>query len=369
MKKKAALKQNPAGYADLLKKVKRTLALGRQKVERETVKTYWLTGKIIHDHFLASKGRADYGKKVFEKLAEDLELDPSVLRRTVKFYETYPIQAAWPELSWGHFRKLMTIPNKKLRLEYTARANKEKWTVLDLERKVDAELTPDNAEGGGSLPEKKKPGARKSKIPVLKGKCGKLYHYRIRRPDTLHRNPQAPGGTSGRPAAFAKGNPDLLEVDLGFKTSRELASVASAELEKGDYVKSLKTDHEWEYSVEKMEASEADLYTYKASLERVVDGDTLLVHIDLGFGIWLRQYLRLRGVNTPEINTSEGLNARNYLRHRFEKISWFVMTSSRSDKYDRYLADVWLPDPKKEDAFLLLNQELLDQKIAVLAPS
>ena len=36
------------------------------------------------------------------------------------------------------------------------------------------------------------------------------------------------------------------------------------------------------------------LFTYQAYVERVVDGGTLLVQVDLGFGLWTRQYLRQR---------------------------------------------------------------------------
>ena len=39
--------------------------------------------------------------------------------------------------------------------------------------------------------------------------------------------------------------------------------------------------------------TESDLYTYKAYIEKVVDGDTLLVEIDLGFDTSIRGYLRL----------------------------------------------------------------------------
>ena len=39
---------------------------------------------------------------------------------------------------------------------------------------------------------------------------------------------------------------------------------------------------------------------------RVVDGDTVDVDIDLGFGVWLRkQRIRLYGIDTPEFRTSD----------------------------------------------------------------
>ena len=47
-----------------------------------------------------------------------------------------------------------------------------------------------------------------------------------------------------------------------------------------------------------------NLYQYKVSVSRVVDGDTVDVDVDLGFGVWLRnERVRLAGVDTPEIRT------------------------------------------------------------------
>ena len=45
-------------------------------------------------------------------------------------------------------------------------------------------------------------------------------------------------------------------------------------------------------------------YTYKCTLDRVIDGDTIDVHIDLGFDVWLnKQRVRLAGIDTPESRT------------------------------------------------------------------
>ena len=45
-------------------------------------------------------------------------------------------------------------------------------------------------------------------------------------------------------------------------------------------------------------------YYYRCEVERVVDGDTIDVHIDLGFKVILRkQRLRLAGIDTPESRT------------------------------------------------------------------
>ena len=42
------------------------------------------------------------------------------------------------------------------------------------------------------------------------------------------------------------------------------------------------------------------MFEYKCKLVKVVDGDTVDVDIDLGFGVWLQnQRIRLYGIDTP----------------------------------------------------------------------
>ena len=47
------------------------------------------------------------------------------------------------------------------------------------------------------------------------------------------------------------------------------------------------------------------MYTYKARLIRVIDGDTVDAEIDLGFDVFVRQRIRLFGINTPESRTTD----------------------------------------------------------------
>ena len=48
------------------------------------------------------------------------------------------------------------------------------------------------------------------------------------------------------------------------------------------------------------------MYEYRATILRVVDGDTVDVDIDLGFGIWQRsERVRIMGIDTPESRTSD----------------------------------------------------------------
>ena len=50
------------------------------------------------------------------------------------------------------------------------------------------------------------------------------------------------------------------------------------------------------------------MYEYKVNILKVVDGDTVDVDIDLGFGVWLRnERVRLAGIDTPESSTSDAI--------------------------------------------------------------
>ena len=48
------------------------------------------------------------------------------------------------------------------------------------------------------------------------------------------------------------------------------------------------------------------MYEYRAMIRRVVDGDTVDVDIDLGFGVWLKdERVRIMGIDTPESRTRD----------------------------------------------------------------
>ena len=48
------------------------------------------------------------------------------------------------------------------------------------------------------------------------------------------------------------------------------------------------------------------MYEYKVKILRVVDGDTVDVDIDLGFGVWLKkERVRIMGIDTPESRTRD----------------------------------------------------------------
>ena len=50
------------------------------------------------------------------------------------------------------------------------------------------------------------------------------------------------------------------------------------------------------------------MYEYRCKVRRIVDGDTVDVDIDLGFGVWLNdERVRIMGIDTPESRTSDSV--------------------------------------------------------------
>ena len=88
------------------------------------------------------------------------------------------------------------------------------------------------------------------------------------------------------------------------------------------------------------------MYHYRARLDRVIDGDTIDVDIDLGFDVWLKkQRLRLHGIDTPESRTRNkeekalGLAAKARLTELCSKD--LSLVSHGKGKYGRILAEVY----------------------------
>ena len=107
------------------------------------------------------------------------------------------------------------------------------------------------------------------------------------------------------------------------------------------------------------------MYTYKAIVKRIYDGDTITVDIDLGFGIIFKdQTIRLLGIDTPELRgeeRSDGLKSRSFVVERLPINSEVIITTvkDRKEKFGRYLATVYYGDDMKN-----LNEELLQNGMA-----
>jgi|TARA_Y100000310_G_scaffold145881_1_gene145281 micrococcal nuclease len=92
------------------------------------------------------------------------------------------------------------------------------------------------------------------------------------------------------------------------------------------------------------------MYQYKATLNRIIDGDTIDVNVDLGFDVKIKQRVRLYGINTPEVRTKDlnekkkGLEATEYLKKILPKEFVIETILNKRGKYGRVLGILWVKD-------------------------
>ena len=96
-------------------------------------------------------------------------------------------------------------------------------------------------------------------------------------------------------------------------------------------------------------ANNPDAFVYQAELERVVDGDTVDVTLDLGFDVKLhKQRVRLHGIDTPESRTRNlaekklGLAAKERLKELC--VGRFKVKALGKGKYGRVLGIPYTED-------------------------
>ena len=72
--------------------------------------------------------------------------------------------------------------------------------------------------------------------------------------------------------------------------------------------------------------SRKSCYNFRVTeINRVVDGDTIDVTIDLGFDLYKKERVRVAGIDTPEKRTRDleekalGIDATNYLKEKLEE--------------------------------------------------
>lgn len=82
------------------------------------------------------------------------------------------------------------------------------------------------------------------------------------------------------------------------------------------------------------------LYIFKAKVLRVIDGDTLVIDLDMGFETHTIKRVRLLGVDTPERGKSGYNEAKAFTTQVVLDNDVYVQTY-QSDVFGRYLADVW----------------------------
>jgi len=110
------------------------------------------------------------------------------------------------------------------------------------------------------------------------------------------------------------------------------------------------------------------MYEYKATVKRVIDGDSIVLDIDLGFYIAMNETkIRLYGLDTPEMNSDDPLLrlqavlATRYLYDNLPVGSKVIIKTilDKREKYGRLLATIFTKEG------LNINEGLLENKLAI----
>lgn len=112
------------------------------------------------------------------------------------------------------------------------------------------------------------------------------------------------------------------------------------------------------------------MYEYRCNVIKIVDGDTVDVDIDLGFGVWLHdERVRIMGIDTPESRTTDlvekkfGLAAKERVKQLLGKTAVLKTQVDKSGedlkgKFGRILGDFAIGDST-------LSKILIDEGHAV----
>ncbi|HWA86900.1 MAG TPA: DUF1016 N-terminal domain-containing protein [Opitutus sp.] len=300
----------PKTYAQLRAAVVTVVVNGRREIDRAWLETYAETGRLINEHVLPFRDRAGYGARIYEKLAADTGISERTLRQCSQFYRFYPIRSARSELGWGHYRLLIQIDDGARRKTIETEAIRKHWTTRDLETRVRA------FNAVALAPADPAPAQPAELLTPRRGTPG------------LH--PIVDLG-------------DGLAIDLGFKFYRRLD--ATSKLRPDDIVQfdpsaSPKTASTAASKV--AAATTTDLFTYAATVRKIVDGDTLDIALAIAPGFEHQLKLRLRGLDCPEMSTAAGRAAKAFVDALIGVGDTVIVSTTKPDKYDRYLADVFV---------------------------
>ena len=320
-----AVSTYPALLAELKSEIQEGMEKAQRAYEKEKVLTYWTMGKAISLHLKDQGEDPAYGKKLFGNLSRDLKIGVTLLYEMRHFYQQFPVLTHSLNLKWSQYRVLKNVKDEGRRKALETHASEKNLSKRNLDTLVHAE---------------KKPKSKTFKRIKLRLNAvrGRLMTYEIFR------------------ERYCK---DLL-VDVGLNTYLKSGLKSFS----GKYAQvSFKEDGTPVYK--SVEVKERSVYTYKATVESIWDGDTIWVVLDVGFGLYLRQKIRFRGLDAPEKDTAEGIKARHFVEDALKGLPFVILKCHGRDKWNRYLMDVFYRRGENDPQRVLekgkfLNQELFD---------
>ena len=112
------------------------------------------------------------------------------------------------------------------------------------------------------------------------------------------------------------------------------------------------------------------MYEYNVKILKVIDGDTVDVDIDLGFGVWLhKERVRMMGIDTPESRTRDleekkfGLLSKEYVKSYLQvgnKAKMVCKSYDAKGKFGRILGDFAVYDLSSDSERHLTEMMIAD---------
>jgi micrococcal nuclease len=102
--------------------------------------------------------------------------------------------------------------------------------------------------------------------------------------------------------------------------------------------------------------------TYKGKCIKVIDGDTIDVTIDLGFGIFVSKRIRLYGIDTPESRTKNklekqaGLLAKERLKKLVMNKDLAIEVVAEGGKFGRLVGNIYIEGTSKSINEVLIKE-------------
>ncbi|MFC1510197.1 thermonuclease family protein [Candidatus Omnitrophota bacterium] len=330
-------------YKTLISTIQSTLNSGlnaaKLALEYARLKTYWEVGRRIRAVVDSSDGELVMGEKLYQRISLDLggaglQMSADLVFRSVQFHRNYPVFPHDSPLTFTHYIALQRVKDPDARGRLEERAVKKGMSALDVKAAV-LKLTHD-------VNQQVK---KTSKLRCVRGEPF-VYAAII-----------STGLTGGREAC----------IDCGFKINVDMPQDNAYRPKQSRLVRSFK--EEPGYKISRVKDCGVERFTYCAQVLRVVDGDTLDVRIDVGFGIHLNDRLRLAGINTEEMKTQAGKTAKRFVSKQLKNCPNIIIRTKKAGMYGRWLADVFFHSNCK-DPFKIaaegqyLNQLLLDEGMA-----
>jgi predicted nuclease of restriction endonuclease-like (RecB) superfamily len=135
----------------LIHEIKSLIAQAKEgairSVDHHRMVMYWHIGERIFNEEQQGKDRADYGNYLIKYLSEQLQpeygsgFSVRQLERYRQFYRTFPNASTLrTQLSWSHYKLLLSIDNDDKREYYIAETAKNNWSVRQMERQINSQL-------------------------------------------------------------------------------------------------------------------------------------------------------------------------------------------------------------------------------------